>query len=159
MVAVRARSVAINRCALPMIIRRFEPGLLAVRRSLAGRGAIAGKLRMQDVGYPVAFRLNDRKNDPSRPREARAGPKFRNPISRKSRPLSHATRRVGNAWMPPQSGCTRACITQGAGYPCELLHIDGTEKRGASVGPRWKRFFNSVERNRCSAAEIGPQCA
>lgn len=45
------------------IIRRFEPGLLAVRRSLAGRGAIAGKLRMHDVGYPVGFRLNDRKND------------------------------------------------------------------------------------------------
>ena len=43
---------------------------------------------------------------------------------------------MGNAWMPPQSGCTRACIAQGAGYPRERLHIDGTEKRGGFVLPR-----------------------
>src|SRR6476620_2775813 len=63
MVAVRARSVAINRCALPIRSSGvLSPDLLAVRRSLARRGAIAGKLRLHDVGYPVGFRLNDSKN-------------------------------------------------------------------------------------------------
>ena len=134
--AVRARSVAINRCALPIRSSGvLSPDLLAVRRSLARRGAIAGKLRLHDVGYPVGFRLNDSKNH-HRDREKHGQDQNSETPFLKKAPLSHATRRMGNAWMPPQSGCTRACIAQGAGYPRERLHIDGTEKRGGFVLPR-----------------------
>ena len=125
------------------IIRRFEPVLLAVRRSLARRGFIAGKLRMHDVGYPVGFRLNDRKKD-HRDREKHGQdqnsetPFLENAVLFPTRPVER-----GMHGCLHKAAVPVPCIAQGAGYPCELLHIDGTEK-ARGFGPALLRDKSTV---------------